>query len=154
MRRTSYSMPWPWWTPVVLVVLAGMAMLPPTASGQMGNSPDMVRDYIERTEELIMWAEELVAETESGTARNVLQQAARMNRQAAGMHNSGEVKRAGNMAQRSRAAVWHAVKLARESMGLQERLRVRAERYGELHRNLTERAQDTGPPGAGAVPAR
>ena len=148
MRRTSSHIPWPWWVPAVLTVLAGLVLLPPAASGQMGSSSDVVRDYIERTDELLVWAREMVAETESGTARNVLRQAAHMNREAANMHSMGNDRHAGNIARRARAAVWHAVKLAREAMGLQERLRVRAERFRELHRNLTERAQDAGHEGA------
>lgn len=149
MRTSTTRIPIPWWLPPVVLVLVILALAPAPATAQhMGGADDVVQEYIERTDELIMWARDLVSETESGSARKVLRQADDMNRRASDQLGHGNSRQAGNMARRSRAAVWHAVKLAREAMGLQERLRVRAERFTELNRNLTERAQDLGHEGA------
>jgi len=143
----NLNLPWPWWLLPVMLVLLGMVLAPPVRAQSMGHT-DLVSAYIERTDELIEWAAELVAETESGTARSVLRQAKDMNRRASDNVEQGRPDRGANMARRARAAVWHAVKLAREAMGLQERLRVRAERFIELHRHLSERARDLGHEGA------
>lgn len=134
-----------------LVLLSLVPLLVPSglqAQGQGQGQIDMMSDYIERTEELITWAADMVAETESGTARSVLRQAQDMNRRASDAVHGGQYGQGANQARRARAAVWHAVKLAREAMGLQERLRVRAERFRELHLHLAERARDLGNEGA------
>lgn len=111
--------------------------------GQPGGGSELLETYIERTDELIQWGKELVEETDSGTARKVLQQAYDLNRRAERSHGNSQLRQATDLAKRARAAVWHAVKLGREAMGLQERLRVRAERFRELHQHLIERARDT-----------
>ncbi|HPF71618.1 MAG TPA: hypothetical protein PLQ13_13160 [Candidatus Krumholzibacteria bacterium] len=127
-------------------LLAGaviLAVLPPSAArAQMGN--DAVAAYIARTDELVEWAADLVGETDSGTARTVLSQASDMNRRAEAELGRGRAAQAMNLARRARAALWHSVKLAREAMGLEERLRLRAERYLDLHQELSERARDAG----------
>jgi hypothetical protein len=150
MRQRETCIPnVPWWLPPVLLLVLGLALVPPAdAQPGPGAATDIVAEYIERTDELILWAGDLVAETESGTARSVLRQAESMNRQAANSLGQGQARQASNAARRARAAVWHAVKLAREAMGTQERLRVRAERFGELHLHLAERARDAGHEGA------
>lgn len=129
-----------------VLAAALVAILPVAAAAQDVNDQPtaFVNDYIERTDELISWGKELVEETDSGTARKVLQQAYDLNRRAERTNSLGRVRQAGDLAKRARAALWHAVKLAREAMNLQERLRVRAERFRELHGQLTERARDTG----------
>ena len=48
------------------------------------------------------------------------------------------------VSRRSRAAMWHSVRLARESMGYEERIRIRAERFRDQHSQLTERALEAG----------
>jgi hypothetical protein len=48
------------------------------------------------------------------------------------------------VSRRSRAAMWHSVRLARESMGYEERIRIRVERFGDQHSQLTERALEAG----------
>ena len=130
--------------PLLLALLLA-AFAATSARAQMGQGGmDAVRGYIERTDELLPWARDLVNETDSGQARSVLRQAEDMNRRAGMEMDRGREGSAANMARRARAALWHAVKLAREAMGLQERLRIRAERFQDLHQQLSERARDAG----------
>jgi len=130
-------------TAALALLLALAGALPAAAQMGGGMGSDAVGDYIARTDELLQWAGELVQETDSGTARTVLRQAADMNRRAEREMGGGRMAQAANMARRSRAALWHAVKLAREAMSLQERLRLRAERFMDMHQQLSERARDT-----------
>jgi hypothetical protein len=132
--------------PAALLALLLVAALPAPAAAQGLNDQlsAVVDEYIERTDELISWGREIVDETDSGTAREVLKQAYDLNRRAERTNSMGRARQAGDLAKRARAALWHAVKLARESMNLQERLRVRAERFRELHQQLVERARDGG----------
>ncbi|MCP4573065.1 MAG: hypothetical protein GY838_11980 [bacterium] len=126
-----------------LIILVGAA--PGVRAQGMGDlGSELVNVYIERTDELIGWAKELVEETDSGTARRVLEQAYNLNRRAGRTNGTGQFRSAKDLAQRARAAVWHAVKLGREAMSLQERLRVRTERFRELHRQLVDRARNGG----------
>ncbi len=127
---------------LALVLLASLGLGAAQASAQQAG--DAVAEYIERTDELVQWAGELVRETDSGTARTVLRQAEELNRRAEAEMGHGRTAQAMNLARRARAALWHAVKLAREAMGLEERLRLRAERYLDLHQELSERARDAG----------
>lgn len=125
---------------LALLMLAGGAAF----AQQGGPGSDAVGDYIARTDELILWARDLITGTDSGTARTVLRQAEDLNRQATGELGRGRTSQAGNLARRSRSAVWHAVKLGREAMGLEDRLRLRAERFMDMHQQLSERARDSG----------
>jgi hypothetical protein len=116
------------------------AWLPRAATAQQ--SGDAVRQYVERTEELLQWARGLVQETESEPARRVLQQAVELHRRSLGLMERGMMAESLGVARRARDAMWHAVRLAREASGLDERIRMRAERFQEEHRNLVERATD------------
>ena len=131
-----------------LVATVLLAALAPAGGGvlaqQGGPGSDLVSDYIARTDELILWARDLITGTDSGTARTVLRQAEDLNRQATRELGHGRTSQAGNLARRARSAVWHAVKLGREAMGLEDRLRLRAERFMDLHQQLSERARDAG----------
>ncbi len=130
--------------PLLLLLLALGAPAAALAQGMMDEVSEQLDAYIERTDELIVWGRELVEETDSGTARKVLQQAYDLNHRARRTHSLSQYRQATDLARRARAAVWHAVKLGREAMGLQERLRVRAERFRELHQQLVDRARDSG----------
>jgi len=43
---------------------------------------------------------------------------------------------------RARDAMWHSVRVAREAMGLEERIRIRVERFRDQYANLLERARE------------
>jgi len=124
----------------IALILCALVMAPGTARAQHGDS---IRQYIERTEELLLWAQGLVADTESGPARRVLGQAADLHRRSKGMLERGMMMESLAVARRARDAMWHAVRVARESMGLEERIRIRAERFRDQHGSLLERARDS-----------
>lgn len=124
-----------------LVVLASMLGTPEVAQAQHGS--DSIRQYIERNEEMLTWAHGLVTDTESSPARKILTQAVDMHQRSMGMFERGMMMESLAVARRSRDAMWHAVRVARESMGLEERIRIRAERFRDQHGNLMERARDS-----------
>jgi len=126
-------------------VLVGLlaAAWPGSAGAQMGHM-DQVGEYLDRTGELIMWAGDLVAETESGPARRVLQSATDLHMRSHRAYQGDRPVMAMEISRRARTAVYHAVRLARQSMGLEERIRMRADRFGDEHRVLTERAREAG----------
>ena len=124
-----------------MLVTAGLA--PDLASAQ-GNGQDQVQDYLERTEELLLWAGSVVSETQSVPARQVLSQAADLNRRSKKLFGNGRNMEALGVSRRARAAMWHSMRLARESMGYEERIRIRAERFRDQHSQLTERALEAG----------
>lgn len=131
--------------PSVLGVLCGFVLTlflfnSSAAEAQMG--PDRVRQYIERTEELLVWAQGLVAETESEPARRVLRQATELHRRSQGMYQRGMIGESQSVARRARDAMWHAVRVAREAMGLEERIRVQTERFRDQYGALIERARE------------
>jgi len=118
----------------------GSIVLPGSAQAQMHN--DSIQQYIERTEELLIWAHGLVAETNSDPARRVLRQAADMHHRSKGMLERGMMMESLSVARRARDAMWHAVRVAREAMGLEERIRIRSERFRDQHGHLMERARE------------
>lgn len=103
---------------------------------------DGIQQYIEQTEELLLWAQGLVAETESEPARLVLRQAATLHQSSKRMLNQGRMIEAMAVARRARDAMWHAVRVAREAMGLDERIRIRVERFRDQYDLLSERARE------------
>ncbi|MDX2474748.1 MAG: hypothetical protein QNL91_13695 [Candidatus Krumholzibacteria bacterium] len=118
-----------------------LTLLPATAEAQ--NHSDSVRQYIERTEDLLVWAQGLVSETQSDPARRVLRQAAELHQRSMGLFERGMMIESLGVARRSRDAMWHSVRMAREAMGLEERIRIRTERFRDQHANLTERARES-----------
>ena len=126
-----------------LLGLVTAGSIPGIAEAQMSGQ-EQIEAYIERTEELLIWARGLVAETESVPARRVLSQAAEMHQRSLGLMGRGMMLEALGVSRRSRAAMWHSVRLAREAMGLEERIRIRSERFRDQHSQLMERALEVG----------
>jgi hypothetical protein len=124
-----------------MLVTAGLT---PDLAMAQGNGQDQVQAYLERTDELLIWAKDLVSETQSVPARQVLAQAADLQRRSQNLLGNGRNLEALGVSRRSRAAVWRAVRLARESMNYEERIRIRVERFRDQHSQLTERALEVG----------
>ncbi len=122
------------------LLAAVLVTLPTPAQAQMGG--DSIRQYLERTDELLGWARELVGETESGPARRVLRQAHELNQRGWGLMERGMMMESLAVARRARDAMWHSVRVAREAMGLEERIRTRSERFRDQHGHLMERARE------------
>lgn len=116
------------------------------AAAQAG--ADELGAYLDRTDELLAWATELVAGTGSDQARRVLEQAHQLQGRSRDLAERGSLRDAFSLGRRARDGMWHAVRLAREAAGLDERIRLRAERFADQHAQLTERARDSGLPRA------
>jgi hypothetical protein len=114
-----------------------------TAVAQGGPiSFDRVEEYIQRTEEILMRAAEAVRESESARARPVLAQARELHDRSVSLLMNGRPLIAYETSQRARQAAQHAVQLARDDLGFEERVRIRLERLRELYDQLFERAQE------------
>jgi hypothetical protein len=72
----------------------------------------------------------------------VLQSAADLHQRSRRAYEGDRPVQALEISRRARTATFHSVRLAREAMGLQERVRIRAERFGDEHRQLVERARE------------
>lgn len=136
-RMLSMGMMWGF----ILLVMAGATAESALAQGQ---GQEQVADYIERTEELLIWAQGLISETQSVPARQVLNKAADLHKRSKNFLGRGRMVEALGVSRRSRAAMWHSVRLAREAMGYEERIRIRAERFDDQHTQLRERALESG----------
>jgi len=131
----------------VLLLTAGVLLTTAgPAAAQAG--VDELGVYLDRTDELLSWATELVAGTGSDQALQVLDQARRLQQRSRDLAERGSLRDALALGRRARDAMWHAVRLAREAAGLDERIRLRAERFADQHAQLTERARDSGLPRA------
>jgi tetratricopeptide (TPR) repeat protein len=127
----------------LLTAALACACLAAPAAAQL-DTGDQVEAYIERNGELLRWAGDLVHETDNVLARDVLRRAADLHRRSENLLQDGRPGEAVLVARRVRDAVWHAVRLARESAGLEERVRLRDERFRDQHQLLAERAREAG----------
>lgn len=116
------------------------------AAAQTGG--EGLESYLDRTDELLAWATDLVAGTGSDQARRVLEQSQQLQQRSRDLAARGRRLEAFSLGRRARDAMWHAVRLGREAAGLDERIRLRAERFADQHAQLTERARDGGLPRA------
>lgn len=121
-----------------------MTVLVSDSALAQGNGQEQIQAYIERTEELLVWAQGVVGETQSVPARQVFKQARGLHDRSMNLMGNGHSMEAYGVSRRSRAALRQSVKLARESMGYEERVRIRAERFGDQHGQLLDRALDMG----------
>ncbi len=117
-------------------------LVPAPSALAQGNFLEQLLTYLDRNEELLLWAHDLVAETESGPARQVLRHADQLHRRSISLMEEGKFHLSIGVARRVREAVWSAVGQARQAMGLEERLRIRSERFRDMHGNLMDRARD------------
>jgi hypothetical protein len=124
-----------------LVLLLGLVTLlaPGRAAAQGGEQVDR---YLERTGEIVAWAAERVQESDSQQARRVLDEAWRLHERAHAQADQGRGGVALRTSRRARDAAQHAVRLAREARGHDERAQQRLERFGELRDQIGERARE------------
>lgn len=131
------------------VALALFASLGPLAAGPVAaQGGEELRAYLDRTDELLEWAADQVGQSGSDRARQVLTQAQQLQARGRELLARQRPLEAFSVGRRARDAMWHAVRLARESAGLEERVRLRAERFADQHAQLVERAREDGAPRA------
>ncbi len=130
---------------LLLAALAALLLLsglfPQTLQAQDIQS-DQIREYIDRNGELLDSALEIVADTESMPPRRILGNARDLHVQSIRLLESNRSGLALQAARRCRDGIRQAVLLARESLGSEERLRQRLERYLEQHANLLDLARE------------
>jgi len=141
MRSTSKTTIWPA-ALLGFLVLAGI-MLPAPVQGQ-GQSGDDLQDYIERTEEIIRAAADVVLATDSPRARRILQQAQNLHELSKELAMKGHIQRAHTASRRAREAALLAASHARRASGLEERALQRLERYREFRDQILDRAREAG----------
>ena len=123
-----------------LAVLAGL-MLPAPVRGQNG---DDLQEFIERTEEIIREAADLVMATDSPRARRILRQARNLHDLSIELAMNGQGQRAHTVSRRAREAAALAATYARGAQGFEERSRQRLERYREFRDQILDRAREAG----------
>lgn len=124
------------------VVLAlGVLLAVGTAAAQGGEE---LRAYLDRTDELLEWAADQVAASDSDQARRVLEHARQLQSRSRDLLARQRPLEAFSAGRRARDAMWHAVRLSREAAGLDERLRLRSERFADQHSQLADRARESG----------
>lgn len=128
---------------VLLVCLAAAGTLPGPALAQ-DDGAGQVAAFIDRNADLLDWALDIVADTGSVPARRVLREAHDLHLRSLDLLGQDRPLLALGAARRARAALWRAVGLAREALSLEERLRLRAERFGDLQADLRETAREGG----------
>jgi hypothetical protein len=104
---------------------------------------DRIQEYIDRNAELLEWAHEVVRESENVPARKVLNEASNLHQRSMGLMQQNHGMRAFNLAKNCRTATRKAVRMARESTGFEERVRLRSERFRDQYTHLLEQARES-----------
>jgi hypothetical protein len=107
-----------------------------------GDTFQSVRDYMDRTLEIIMRAEETVRNSQSTRARNVFHEARKLHEYSERLWTQGRPRMAFKASEGARQAARHAARLARDELSFEERTRIRLERLRDLHDQVIERAQE------------
>ncbi len=121
-----------------LVLLASLGGAGPAAAQQ---TPEQVRQYLERTDEILEQVTETVRDTESAQARRVLDEARSLQHRAK-MMEADRPLLAMAASTRAREAAMDAARLARQALGAEERTRLRFERVQDYLDTLTDRAHE------------
>jgi len=101
---------------------------------------ELVRDYLDRTQEVLSQAREVVANSESARARHILREAINLQEQAEDLWRRERPRQAQQVSARSRRAAQLSVRVARDEQGFEERTRMRLERLRDLHDQVLDRA--------------
>ncbi len=125
------------------VALAAFLLPGSPVIGQTGDRESVVRNYVDVTAEILNEATDVVRESESPRARVVLKKAVELHQHSLRLLDKQRFFQARQISGRARSGAQHAVKLARESFGLEEQARTRLERFREFHDQLAERIQES-----------
>ncbi len=130
--------------PVLLgLVFVLFGYLNPLSAEAQNPQFDQIRDYIERNAELLEWARDVVRDTENMPARRVLEEAFNLHRRSSVLLDNNRPLMAYNTAKHSRTATRNAVRMARESMGYEERVRTLSEHFRDRYTHLLEQARQS-----------
>ncbi len=125
----------PWMVLAALLILMGLY---PGESRAQEAQHEQAQQYIDRNHELLVGALEIVGETEAMPPRRILKNAADRHWQSVHLLAENRPVMALQAARRCRDGIRQAVLLARESLGQEERLRQRLDRFHEQQANLLE----------------
>ena len=117
-------------------------LAPATVSAQ--TDVESLRNYIERTGEILRRSAEFVSDAPNPRAVRMLEQARFAHLRSIELAQAGQPKSAFLYSQRAREGAQKAARIARESAGNAERLQRRLERYMELRERVSERVRESG----------
>jgi len=143
-RQWRLKTPGPTPAPIVLLVLVVGLMGATAGMAQTEAQRDYVEAYIDRTAELLPEAVDLVRETEDVRSRKIMQEAIKLHDRSVQFLQEDALNRALKTARSARSTMWQSVRMAREAMSFEERVRIRSERFVDQYAHLTERARDAG----------
>jgi hypothetical protein len=123
------------------LAVAGFCLAPAEATAQ-GNNQDQVRDYLERTKEIISMVTELVEESESRRARLILKRAQDLHELAETQFPTRPMQ-ARKTSEEARKAARHAARIARDALGSEEQANHRLDHLQERLDQVYERARDS-----------
>jgi len=124
----------------LVFVLFGILNISPAQA--QDSQQEHLQQYIERNAELLDWARDVVRETENRPAARVFEEAANLHRRSIRLLEDNHPRMSFNTAKSCRTAIRNSVRLARESMGFDERFRLRTERFRDQHARLLEKARE------------
>lgn len=135
----EYSIHQPIFWGLLFILVSFLNILPAEAQT---NQLEKIQEYIDRNAELLEWANDVVRETENRPARRVLEEALNLHSRSERLLDDNHPLMAYNTAKHCRTATRNSVRLARESMGFDERVRLRSERFRDQHSHLLEQARE------------
>ncbi|MEZ4387715.1 MAG: hypothetical protein R3D98_09095 [Candidatus Krumholzibacteriia bacterium] len=132
-------------SPIMLTaVLAGVMLLLAGRPAAAQQNAEQLADFIERTAEIVDWAAEQVKETENQQAHRVLQEAQSLHLRSRDQAERGHVLAAFALSRRARDAAQHAVRLARDARGAENRVQLRLEHFLDYRDQILDRAREAG----------
>lgn len=131
--------------PVLSLIVLLLLGLPLAGNVYAQGAGEELRAYLDRTDELLDWAGDLVGQSGSDQARRVLDRARQLQERSRDLMARQRPLDAFAVGRRARDAMWHSVRLARDAAGLEERLRLRRERFDDQYGQLAERAREGAP---------
>ncbi len=129
------------WLALLVVLLLADALTVPVARAQTAED---LQVFLETTEEILQQAAEVVLSTESPRARRILKEAHRLHLRSIELAADGFPGKAFLLSRRAREGARLALRLARESQGLEDRIRLRLERYRDFRELIIDRVREAG----------
>ncbi len=119
-----------------------LVLVPATRTMAQYDTFEAVRDYMDRTMEIMMRSEDAVRESDSARARRVFDEAEKLQAHSEQLWVQGRPRLAFKASQRARLAAGHAARIARDDLTYEERTRMRLERLRDLHIQVLDRVME------------